>query len=695
MRNTFRYSLFLFLLLSLHLSAQKGASMPLEVSPKNFFKKANLPVYTLQEVLNASKPVRALSIQESDLIPTSYGELCLLDSLLDYNRQAFLEKVQLVERLYLQRTLPKRLVQLLAQVTSINTVLLQPSKHTYSPRELQQIESLQAFKELRYLEGADTSLAFIQCLQNFQALDTLVWLDVYLQNRYFEQLTNVSTLIIHKYPDVYVYNPWSRPRQLIFNFPKQLTSIYTKDLYHFILFRHLQNCTNLKYVRDASGVIIPPKLNSLKLKLGDFPPPIPDLKELTFEQSPNFIPANINAFLSLNYLHLPKNGEHLLPASFYQLSNLEYLHIGVAFIGDSIRYLQRLKELYLYLPKDAPNAISDSIQYLQQLQQLRIHSKTRKAPALPNSIYQLSNLKTLELYAYTISDSIRYLSNLQALSLNQNIPDSLGQLSQLRNLDILEGNFAKYPNQIYALKNLEVLRLSDMFYNNKAPIRIQKLKQLKKLRNIEFSLRSIRSEWHYRALYQAVPENCQVQVHEFWNVNTPASKFNVGLYMDYGWGQAAFTGMEFLYFFDKKYQSSFTKKKGRFQRAATTSNPDAYSNPFHFHTLSTGVEWNYLPADNFMMGYRIGYNYSRIREPISFELDLIAYTNYSSVFDLRLAPRIAVTPVRTSFMYVYVYYSYKIPLLANQEQQLVARHSIGLGLRVMLDWSDIGFSYGF
>jgi len=120
-----------------------------------------------------------------------------------------------------------------------------------------------------------------------------------------------------------------------------------------------------------------------------------------------------------------------------------------------------------------------------------------------------------------------------------------------------------------------------------------------------------------------------------------------------------------------------------------------YPNPFHFHTLSFALEWNYLKNPDLLMGYRLGYSYSRTKEPIAFQVDFIAYTNYNSPVDLRLAPRLSIVPIKSSVVHLSLYYSYKIPLLHTNEHDIVSRHTIGISCRATINWTDLGYGIGW
>jgi hypothetical protein len=706
MNIKFKYFLFFQFLIILDLSAQNS------IKTDNFFRSKEEPVYSLSEVLDANKDIKALCINKSDLITPFYGKPCLLDSILQHHQDKFVKRIQSVENLYLNTYLPQNLIEVLAKNASIKRIMLKPSEDSYSSHELQQIYLLSEFKDLQYFEGADSSLLFIECLQQFNKLDTLVWLDKKLQNRYLGQLMNITTFIIDNYGDI-KYKWWNNGIKryiYTYHFPPQLKNIYTKKIPYKHFATRLTKCTKLEYLTDISGAVIYPGIESMHVTSGYFPPPIPSLKKLTLDPAPQYIPLNINLFSSLKSLIIPRGWRWSLglniPSSLYQLSNLEELYIWTNHVSDSIRFLKKLKHLSIHIERSNVNFLSDSIQNLSQLESLLLHQEQSGAYSLPSYIYTLTSLNTLDIKYYTLSDSIRFLKELKELTImgrNETLPDSLVALKKLNSLDLSHFRMpeGKYPAQMYQLKNLHRLDLGyngDYRKKRKLLINVRKLKHLKKLSYFEFSIRAIKNEIHYRRLYNTLPENCEVKLHHGYDTPTPFSRANFGIYTEYGWGQAAFSGIELLYYIDRKYTDSFVKKSKRFKQTTTTKDKSksmwSYPNPFHFHTLSFAVEWNYLKNPDFLMGYRLGYNYSRVREPIAVQLDLIAYTDYNNTFDLRLAPRLAIVPIRTSLIYVSLYYSYKLPLIPNNEQYIVSRHTIGLSCRFSLDWNN-SFGYGF
>lgn len=672
------------------------------IEADTFYKKTEAVVYCLREVLSTDDKIEALCIKKSDLKVPFYGEMCLLDSIMQYKKELFAKKIKDVKSLYVYSYLPPPFITLLAQSTAIEHIMFRPSTRNNIQKNLQNICLYKQLKQVRYLECADTSLALVNCLNQLEQLDTLVWLDVAAQNPYLNRLKNIEAFIIHDYGK---YSPLMSniEKSHSFNFPAQLKSFDAqKELSYTQFGRKVRSqCKELIYLSDRSGVIMHPNLDSLEFESLYFPPAMPYLSYLDFrlaEKKYDYnqsytIPSYVDSFTNLKTLKVLADKEIILPASFYQLPNLEDLEINwINYFSDSIRYLTKLKKLSLrsysmHHKYSIPVAIGKAI----TLQELEIYNRNLQYPLpLPATIYELKNLKKLQVAPYLLSDSIQYLQQLDTLitagilECNDlaSFPDSIMKLKNLRYLEIgRHYKFEKIPTSIFNIEQLETFILKANISNNLIDAR--QLKKLSNLKYIEFSTTLVRNEIHFERLIKALPEDCMVDV-QLDGFEAPEHWGNMGLYGEYGWGQTVFTGIEFLHYISA---ASIQSKRERLLKNLQKDRAKNYKIPriFDFHTLSLGVEWNYLQSTDFLMGYRFGYNYTRIKEPISFQVDFIAYTNYKEALDLRLVPRVSI-PIKTPVMLIYLYYNYKIPLIAEQEQQLVARHNIGLNFRFTTDW---------
>ena len=99
---------------------------------------------------------------------------------------------------------------------------------------------------------------------------------------------------------------------------------------------------------------------------------------------------------------------------------------------------------------------------------LSINGRPNTFTALPDSIGNLKNLKSLDLYDAQIRalpDSIGNLTSLQSLNLHgvqiRALPDSIGNLKNLKSLDLHDAQIRALPDSIGNLSNLQELNLSD------------------------------------------------------------------------------------------------------------------------------------------------------------------------------------------------------------------------------------------
>jgi hypothetical protein len=603
-------------------SAQQLNSNPAVSDAGRFHREIDEYIFEVKDIWTSPSYPSVLYIKRNDLIPSAPGELCLLDSVLQFASGGIASRTQFLDVLYLEVPLPEHAVKALTELSTITHILLQPSKMGYTQQEFKRLEALQGFKDLEYLEAADTSLAFIERLRTLENLHTLVWLDTLFQNPYLEHLINIKTLIIGQYKNLFSYPVWRNPRKGDAFFPCQLTVIETELLHYSDFVQRIPPCVQLDRLVAVEGEV-----------------------------------ENPNAIITSRY----KTKE------------------------DRVCRYKRARLMMWTVVEDSS---------------LSEHKLFFPTQPLPNCVYQLHPLKELYTKAYSLSDSIRYLHNLERLWVEEvnALPDSLGHLSKLRSLQLRYALLKNIPPQIYQLQQLEKLLLRPTVVCKRQLLHASKLRQLSNLKHLQIDFRAVKNEFHYRKVYKALPENCSVEWNDTEPARRPLSRASMGVYGELGWEKPLFTGIEVLYYFVPHYHSSFVKKKGLFRQKNLIRRKDiaerldyfAYSyttlNPFHFHTLSMGVEWNYRRGTDFLMGYRVGLSHSRTRNPLAFQVDVVAYTNYRQTLDLRLAPRLSLAALRSSGAYIYFYYSYKAPLLPEQENRLVARHTVGCNIRLTHDW---------
>ena len=99
-------------------------------------------------------------------------------------------------------------------------------------------------------------------------------------------------------------------------------------------------------------------------------------------------------------------------------------------------------------------------------------SETFSIHAAPESIGSLSNLKELYLRnnnLTSLNESIGNLSNLKTLIISNNnltsLPESIGSLSNLRELELSNNNLTSIPESFAILTKIEKLRLDETSYD--------------------------------------------------------------------------------------------------------------------------------------------------------------------------------------------------------------------------------------
>lgn len=165
---------------------------------------------------------------------------------------------------------------------------------------------------------------------------------------------------------------------------------------------------------------------------------------------------------SLKLINFPFEHLHLVISKF---ENLIYLKLDDCTITRPSEFLAQLsKKKYLkYLDLNECKIIDvpDNIGLLKNLVELRINQDS----------------------IGFISDSIGSLIHLEYLSLNGNIssfPESIGNLSAMKEIDLSGNPIAQFPPQIYKMKLIQSINLT--FTNiSEVPIELAKLKYLRKI----------------------------------------------------------------------------------------------------------------------------------------------------------------------------------------------------------------------
>ena len=170
------------------------------------------------------------------------------------------------------------------------------------------------------------------------------------------------------------------------------------------------------------------------------------------------IPEEIAQLKNLQYIDLYDNHLSDLPQGFTQLQNLEYLDLGDNYFREmppELFDLPKLKDLYLYGNK--LRRLHPALGKLKTLERLRLGggftflSGGNHIRSLPESIGELSSLKEL----YLPDNCLKKL------------PASFGKLDSLRWLDLSNNRFRRIPASLSDLESLEYITIWDRGFSKK------------------------------------------------------------------------------------------------------------------------------------------------------------------------------------------------------------------------------------
>jgi hypothetical protein len=156
------------------------------------------------------------------------------------------------------------------------------------------------------------------------------------------------------------------------------------------------------------------------------------------------------------------------PESITKLKNLEHLTIFgpcIKTLPESIKNLSCLKTLYLQRFESSELEGYKAIVKLPALEELKLAGEYNSALILPSWIFQLTSLKKLNLSEITeLPDAIGRLVSLRELDLSSckitKLPDTISSLKSLKKLNLSYSALAALPESIGNLSNLEELDFS-------------------------------------------------------------------------------------------------------------------------------------------------------------------------------------------------------------------------------------------
>ena len=225
-----------------------------------------------------------------------------------------------------------------------------------------------------------------------------------------------------------------------------------------------------KYPLKASSIV----LESFNQETKNFFEPLKKASNLTF--------------LSLSGFNLSAENEGDFRV-FKELKKLSIYRLGTkeeTTLMYDIASLPKLRHFTLNLGKTTSN-LEQNIGVLKNIENLKLSASSKNDPCyIPESLFELSNLKNLEIVGFSdtvLSKNIKKLSNLKEISLSGNfnvLPDEMGYLKNLTTLNIPFIKITSLPNTIGKLKNLKILD-AKFCKLKKLPESIGKLENLENL----------------------------------------------------------------------------------------------------------------------------------------------------------------------------------------------------------------------
>jgi len=215
------------------------------------------------------------------------------------------------------------------------------------------------------------------------------------------------------------------------------------------------------------------------------------------------IPIEISQLTSLKSLHLDSNKFSEIPIQLFQLIHLTHLYLNDNAISELPPEIGQLTYLeMLHLSNNPFSTLPAELGLLTNLTHLYLNNN--RLVSLPSKISQLKNITQLYLYdneLQVLPEQISELSNLNWLGIAGNrireIPSWIGNLRNLETLIIGTGNYQKVsipilPPEIGNLTNLKRLDLVNL-HLSKLPVEMKKLLNLQILRldgNPDLNIRS-------------------------------------------------------------------------------------------------------------------------------------------------------------------------------------------------------------
>ena len=187
------------------------------------------------------------------------------------------------------------------------------------------------------------------------------------------------------------------------------------------------------------------------------------------------VPSSLSLLANLNNLGLSNNRITSLPASLVRLRNLLRLSLSNNILASLPPWLGKFKKLKVLAvggrkPRGWGPNLKQKQTPLQQQRPSRLQAKCTSGSCLPSSIGQLRNLRELQIVGMNLGALPKWvcgLTNLTALDVQANglreLPSCLHQLTQLETLQVSRNGLFEVPAWI---GKLQMMRYLDLSFNN-------------------------------------------------------------------------------------------------------------------------------------------------------------------------------------------------------------------------------------
>ncbi len=209
--------------------------------------------------------------------------------------------------------------------------------------------------------------------------------------------------------------------------------------------------------------------------LTELPPEIGNLREIhsmTVGLGVGFngLPAEFDRLVALSHIEFSGGSIDTWIAALGQLPNLKYVTLKRCDLQDirGLRTCKRLSSL-AFIDCTLNNNTFDQLAELKTLDELVIDAAHPPLEAVPESIGKLSWLKNLVIKSprlASVPDSIGNLNKLRVLHIHagealRELPNALGELNSLLELNVNHANLSKLPDTIGNLKHLQQMRVQN------------------------------------------------------------------------------------------------------------------------------------------------------------------------------------------------------------------------------------------